>query len=211
MIRVLAVDDHAVVRAGLREFLKDAGDIEVAGEAANAVAALAELAHAPYDVVLLDISMPVQDGVETMKQIKREFPAVPVLVLSMHAESRYAVSLLRYGASGYLQKEALPTELVSAIRLVHRGRRYISPTLAELLASGIDIDDDDRPLHENLSERERHVFLSLAKGDTVTAIAADLKLSIKTVSTYRARLLEKMKATSNADLTYYAIKNNLLD
>jgi len=211
MIRVLAVDDHAVVRAGLREFLKDVGDIELAGEASTAEAALEELSRGPFDVVLLDISMPDQGGVETMKQIKQMYPAVPVLVLSMHAESRYAVSLLRCGASGYLQKEALPTELVSAIRLVHRGRRYISPTLAELLASGLDIDDDDRPLHECLSERERHVFLALAKGDTVTAIASDLNLSIKTVSTYRSRLLEKMKAVSNADLTYYAIKNNLLD
>jgi len=210
MIRVLVVDDHAVVRAGLRQFLKDVGDIEVAGEASSADSALRQIRSADYDVVLLDISMPEKNGVEALKQIKRDRPGVPVLVLSMHPESRYAVQLLRHGASGYLQKEAMPVDLVAAIRMIHGGRRYISPALGELLASGLD-RDDDRPIHECLSERERQVFMSLAKGEAVSAIAATLHLSIKTISTYRARVLEKMKATSNADLTYYAIKNDLID
>ncbi|MBI4697229.1 MAG: response regulator transcription factor [Gammaproteobacteria bacterium] len=210
MIRVLVVDDHAVVRAGLRQFFNDVGDIEIADEAASADAAVRMLRQSEYDVVLLDISMPDKSGVEALKQMKRDHPSVPVLMLSMHPESRYAVQLLRHGASGYLQKEAMPTELVSAIRTIHRGRRYITPALAELLASELD-RADDRPLHECLSDRERQVFMSLAKGEAVSAIAENLHLSIKTISTYRARVLEKMKVASNADLTYYAIKNDLID
>lgn len=210
MIRVLVVDDHAVVRAGLRLFFADIDDIEIIDEAASAETALQQIRAADYDVVLLDISLPDKSGVDALKQIKRDRPALPVLVLSMHPENRYAVQLLRFGASGYLQKEAMPAELVNAIRLVHRGRRYISPALAELLASELD-RDDDRPVHESLSERERQVFMAIARGEAVSAIAEALHLSIKTVSTYRARVLEKMKFASNADLTYYAIKNDLID
>ncbi|MGH8595670.1 MAG: response regulator [Gammaproteobacteria bacterium] len=210
MIRLLVVDDHAVVRAGLRHFLSDHPDIEVTDEADSASAAISKIRMAEFDVVILDISMADKSGVDVLKQIKRDRPTLPVLVLSMHPESRYAVQLLRYGASGYLQKEAMPTELVSAIRLVRQGRRYISPALAELLASELN-RTDDRPLHDHLSERERQVFMSLAKGEAVGNIAAALSLSVKTVSTYRTRVLEKMKATSNADLTYYAIKNGLVD
>jgi DNA-binding NarL/FixJ family response regulator len=210
MIRVLVVDDHAVVRAGLRQFFADIDDIEVVDEAASAEAALRQIRSAEYDIVLLDISLPEKSGVDALKQIKRDRPALPVLVLSMHPENRYAVQLLRFGASGYLQKEAMPAELVTAIRLVHHGRRYISPALAELLASELD-RDDDRPIHESLSDRERQVFLALARGEAVGAIAEALHLSVKTVSTYRARVLEKMRVASNADLTYYAIKNDLID
>lgn len=210
MIRVLVVDDHAVVRAGLRQFFADIDDIEVVDEAASAEAALRQIRTVEYDIVLLDISLPDKSGVEALKQIKRERPALPVLVLSMHPENRYAVQLLRFGASGYLQKEAMPAELMDAIRLVHRGRRYISPALAELLASELD-RDDDRPVHECLSDRERQVFIALAKGEAVSAIAEALHLSVKTVSTYRARVLDKMKVAANADLTYYAIKNDLID
>lgn len=210
MIRVLVVDDHAVVRAGLRQFFADVDEIEIADEAASADAALRQVRNAEFDVVLLDISMPDKSGVDVLKQLRRERPALPVLILSMHPESRYAVQLLRHGASGYLQKETMPTELAEAIRTVHRGRRYISPALAELLAAELD-RDTDRPLHEGLSAREREVFLALARGVPVSAIAANLHLSVKTVSTYRARVLEKMHVTSNADLTYYAIKNDLVD
>lgn len=210
MIRVLVVDDHAVVRAGLRQFFADLDDIEVVDEAASADAALRQIRATDYDIVLLDISMPDKSGVEALQQIKRERPALPVLVLSMHPENRYAVQLLRYGASGYLQKETMPAELMSAIRLIHRGRRYISPALAELLASELD-RDDDRPVHEMLSDRERQVFLALARGEAVSTIAGNLHLSVKTVSTYRGRILEKMKVACNADLTYYAIKNDLID
>ena len=209
IMRLLVIDDHAVVRAGLRHFLADHPDIEI-DEADCAAAAIMKIRSIAFDLVLLDLSMPDRDGVDVLKQIKRDCPALPVLVLSMHPESRYAVQVLRHGASGYLQKEALPGELIGAIRMVRQGRRYISPALAELLASELN-HSDDRPLHDQLSERERQVFMSLAQGETVGNIANTLSLSVKTVSTYRTRVLEKMKATSNADLTYYAIKNGLVD
>jgi two-component system invasion response regulator UvrY len=160
--------------------------------------------------VLLDISLPDKSGVDVLKQIKREKPDLPVLVLSMHAESRYAVQLLRNGASGYLQKEAMAADLVGAIRTVVLGRKYVSPAVAQLLATDIDAVGDG-PLHGTLSEREFEIFCRLARGQGATSIADDLSLSFKTVSTYRTRILEKMKMASNADLTYYAIKNNLID
>ncbi|MCP5145450.1 MAG: response regulator transcription factor [Gammaproteobacteria bacterium] len=210
MIKVLVIDDHAVVRAGIKTFFDDSDDIEVADEAESAEAALKRLRGASFDVALLDISMPDKSGVELLKILKRDYPQLPVLILSMHPESRYAVQLLRYGASGYMQKEALPTELVGAVRMIHQGRRYISPTLAELLAAELN-EQTDRPLHEALSGREREVFLELASGQAVNEIATKLSLSVKTVSTYRTRILEKMKASNNADLTYYAIKNGLID
>ena len=210
MIQVLVVDDHAVVRAGLRHFFADIDDIEIADEADSAISAVQKVRAGTFDIVLLDISMPDKSGVDVLKQIKRDRPELPVLVLSMHPESRYAVQLLRHGAAGYLQKEAMPTELVSAIRTIRQGRRYISPALAELLAAELD-RGDDRPLHECLSERERQVFLALARGEAVGAIAIALNLSVKTVSTYRSRVLDKMKVATNADLTYYAIKNDLID
>lgn len=210
MIRVLVVDDHAVVRAGIRHFFGDVGDIEIAAEAENAAVAIMHIRNTEFDIVLLDISMPDKSGVDVLKQIKRDRPELPVLVLSMHPEVRYAVQLLRHGASGYLQKEAMPNELVNAIRTITKGHRYISPALAELLASELD-HGDDRPLHETLSERERQVFMQLARGDGVGDIATTLCLSVKTVSTYRTRILQKMKMANNADLTYYAIKNDLID
>ncbi len=210
MIRVLVVDDHAVVRAGIRHFFTDVEDIVIADEAATADAAIRLVRSAAFDVVLLDISMPDKSGVDVLKLIKRDRPDLPVLVLSMHPEYRYAIELLRHGASGYLQKEAMPVELINAIRTIHRGRRYISAALAELLASELD-RDDNRPLHELLSAREREVFLALSRGTTVGMIASSLNLSVKTVSTYRTRVLEKMKVANNADLTYYAIKNDLID
>lgn len=210
MIRVLVVDDHAVVRAGIRQFFMDVDDIAIADEAATAEAAIRMARAAAYDVVLLDISMPDKSGVEVLKLLKRDRPDLPVLILSMHPENRYAIQLLRNGASGYLQKEAMPMELIVAIRTIHQGRRYISAALAELLACELD-RDDDRPLHESLSPREREVFMALARGVAVGSIATSLNLSVKTVSTYRSRILEKMKVASNADLTYYAIKNDLID
>ena len=187
MMRLLVVDDHAVVRAGIRSFLADHADI-VIDEADSANAAIAKIRQETFDVVLLDISMPDKNGADVLKQIKRDRPALPVLVLSMHPESRYAVQLLRHGASGYLQKEAMPAELVNALRLVRQGRRYISSALAELLASELN-RADDLPLHEHLSERERQVFMSLAQGEPVGRIASGLSLSVKTVSTYRTRVL----------------------
>lgn len=210
MIRILVVDDHAVVRAGVRHFLAEVDGITIADEAATAETAMRLIRNAAFDLVLLDISMPDRSGVDVLKSIKRERPDLPVLVLSMHPENRYAIQLLRFGASGYLQKEAMPTELIDAIRIVHQGRRYISPALAELLAMELD-RDDSRALHEALSDRERQVFMALAQGQAVGEIATALNLNVKTISTYRTRVLEKMKASSNADLTYYAIKNDLID
>lgn len=209
-IRILVVDDHAVVRAGLRNFLADAPDMEIAGDASNSDEALRLIREQDWHVVLLDISLPHKSGIEILKQIKREKPNLPVLVLSMHPESRYAVQLLRNGAGGYLQKEAMAEELIAAIRTVVVGRKYVSPAVAQLLA--LDIDQSGKgPLHAALSEREFQIFCRLAGGQGPTRIAEDLSLSVKTVSTYRVRILEKMKMASNADLMYYAIKNDLVD
>ena len=210
MIRILVVDDHAVVRAGLRNFLSDCSDMEIGGDAANAEEALRLVRDQDWNVVLLDISLPDQNGVDVLKQIKREKPDLPVLVLSMHAEGRYAVQLLRHGASGYLQKEAMAEDLAGAIRAVAVGRKYVSPGVAELLATEIDAVGEG-PLHATLSEREYEIFCRLSRGQGASSIAGELGLSVKTVSTYRTRILEKMKMASNADLTYYAIKNNLID
>jgi len=210
VIKILVVDDHAVVRAGLRNFLADCPDMEIAGDAANCEQAVRLVREQDWSVVLLDISLPDKSGVDVLKQIKREKPDLPVLVLSMHAENRYAVQLLRNGASGYLQKEAMAADLVGAIRTVVLGRKYVSPAVAQLLANDVDAVSDG-PLHGALSEREFEIFCRLARGQGATSIAEDLSLSVKTVSTYRTRILEKMKLGSNADLTYYAIKNNLID
>ena len=210
MIRILVVDDHAVVRAGLRSFLGDCPDMEIGGDAATAEEALRLVRGQEWELVLLDVSLPDKNGVDVLKQIKREKPDLPVLVLSMHAESRYAVQLLRNGASGYLQKEAMAEELVGAIRTVVRGSKYVSPAVAQLLAFEINAVGEG-PLHGTLSEREFEIFCRLARGQGASSIASDLSLSVKTVSTYRTRVLEKMKLVSNADLTYYAIKNNLID
>ena len=210
MIKILVVDDHAVVRAGLRNFLSDCPDMEIGGDASNAADALRLVGEQDWHVVLLDISLPDQNGEDVLKQIKRDKPDLPVLVLSMHAEGRYAVQLLRHGASGYLQKEAMAEELAGAIRAVALGRKYVSPAVAELLPTEID-GVGEGPLHATLSEREYEIFCRLAGGQGASSFAADLGLSVKTVSTYRTRILEKMKMASNADLTYYAIKNNLVD
>lgn len=209
-IRILVVDDHAVVRAGVHYFIDPLPDMEIAAEAATATEAIRLVRSQPFDIVLLDIGMPDKSGIEVLKQIKREQPALPVLILSMHPESRYAVQILRSGASGYVQKEALSTELVHAIQTILRGHKYISFAVAELLTSTVDASVD-KPLHETLSSREFEIFGKLSQGEGVTKIADSLCLSVKTVSTYRARVLEKMNMSSNADLIYYAIKQNLID
>ena len=209
MIRVAIVDDHAIVRAGLRQYFSDQVDLKVTGEAANGREALDLVRKGEVDVLLMDLSMPDQSGVDALAAIRARAPDLPVLILSGFPEAHYATALLRQGASGYLNKECDPEEIVSAIRTVVRGRRYITPAVAELLADNLS-GDTDKPLHETLSERELQVFLRLARGETVGHIADSMSLSVKTVSTYRTRVMEKMKLASNSDLTYYALKNGLI-
>ncbi|MET0205089.1 MAG: response regulator transcription factor [Casimicrobiaceae bacterium] len=210
MIRILIADDHAIVRAGLKQFIADHADMQVAAEAATGTEAIAAVRAQEFDVVLLDISMPDKNGIDTLKTIKHVRPELPVLMLSAYAEDQYAVNLLRAGAAGYLNKEAASSQLVSAIRTVVLGRKFVSPSLAQILADGVS-GDADRPLHGELSQREFQIFCKLAAGAAVSKIADELNLSVKTVSTYRTRVLEKMAMKSNADLTYYAIKNGLIE
>ena len=209
MIRIAIVDDHAIVRAGLRQFFSDQVDLRVTGEAANGREALDLVRQGDLDVLLMDLSMPDHSGVDALAAIKARAPDLPVLILSGFPEAHYATTLLKQGASGYLNKECDPEEIVKAIRTVYRGRKYISTAVAELLASGVD-PTASKPPHEQLSEREFQVFLRLAKGETIGHMAESMSLSVKTVSTYRTRVMEKMNLASNSDLTYYAMKNGLI-
>ena len=209
MIRVGIVDDHAIVRTGLRRYLSEHVDLRVTGEASNGREAL-ELARAgEVDVLLLDISMPDQSGIDALAAIKARFPEVKILILSGFPEAHYATTLLRQGASGYVNKECDPEEIVKAVRTVALGRRYITPAVAEMLADGM-ASGGDRPPHETLSERELQVFLRLAQGETIGHMAESMFLSVKTVSTYRTRVMEKLKLQTNSELTYYALKNGLI-
>ena len=208
MIKVGIVDDHGIVRSGLRQFLSEEVDLRVTGEARNGREALELARGGEVDVLLLDISMPEHSGVDALAAIKARFPQLPVLILSGFPEAQYATALLRQGASGYLNKDCDPQDIASAIRAVSLGRRYVSPAVAEMLADGLD--QVDRAPHEALSERELQVFLRLAQGQTVGQMAHSLFLSVKTVSTYRTRVLEKLKLQTNSDLTYYALKNGLI-
>jgi two-component system, NarL family, invasion response regulator UvrY len=209
MIRVGIVDDHAVVRAGLKQFLGEQVDLRVTGEASDGAGALNLARGGELDVLVMDLAMPDQSGVDALASIKARFPELPILILSGYPETHYATTLLKQGASGYLNKECDPLEIVEAIRTVARGRRYITPAVAELLADQVT-GDGDRPAHEALSERELQVFLHLAQGQTVGQLADSMCLSVKTVSTYRTRVLEKLKLKTNSDLTYYALKNGLI-
>jgi DNA-binding NarL/FixJ family response regulator len=210
MIRILIADDHAIVRAGLRQFIADQVDMEVTAEAASGSETVAAVRAADFDVVLLDISMPDKNGIDTLRLLRHVKPELPVLMLSAYGEDQYAVNLLRAGASGYLNKEAASTQLVGAIRTVVQGRKYVSPSLAQILADGVS-GDGEKPHHAEFSQREFQIFFKLASGAAVSKIADELNLSVKTVSTYRTRILEKMAMKSNADLTYYAIKNGLIE
>ncbi|MCW5660517.1 MAG: response regulator transcription factor [Burkholderiaceae bacterium] len=209
MIRIGIVDDHAVVRAGLKQFLGEQVDLRVTGEAADGAGALQLARGGELDVLVMDLAMPDQSGVDALAAIKARFPELPVLILSGYPETHYATTLLKQGASGYLNKECDPMEIAEAIRTVARGRRYITPAVAEMLADQVT-GDSDRPPHEALSERELQVFLHLAQGQTVGQLADSMCLSVKTVSTYRTRVLEKLKLKTNSDLTYYALKNGLI-
>ena len=210
MIRVLLVDDHAILRRGLAEIITEAGDMEVVGEAENSAQALRFAREHALDVVLLDINMPDRNGLDTLKLLKAESPKLAVLMLSMHPEEIYALRAIKGGASGYLNKQSAPTLLVTAIRQVAGGRRYISAAVAEALAGAI-ADDAENPSHSTLSDREYETMRLIASGKTLTQIATEMHLSVKTVSVYRARLLAKMQLKNNSELIHYALKTQLVD
>jgi len=210
LLRILIVDDHPIVRQGLRQTLLDTADVGEVGEAATAQQALDLVRQQDWDAVVLDIGLPGRGGLEALKDIKHERPRLPVLILSMHAEDQYAVRAIRAGAGGYLTKEAATEKLVEAIRKITTGGRFISPDLADLLATELS-GGADGPPHASLSDREFQVLCLIGSGLPVGDIADRFALSVKTVSTYRTRLMEKMSLASNSDLTYYALKNKLID
>lgn len=210
MIRILVADDHAVVREGVKQILANLEDISVGGEAESGPEVIAMLGRGDYDLVLLDISMPGRSGLEVLEDIKSIRPKLPVLILSMHPEEQYAVRALRAGAAGYLTKASAPQELIGAIRKAAQGGKYVTASLAEKLALQLDVDAE-KPRHETLSNREYQIMLMIAGGKSVSEIAEELALSVKTVSTYRSRIMEKMGMKKNAELTLYAVNNQLLE
>jgi len=210
MIRIAVCDDHQIVRAGFKQIFSEVSDFEVVAEATTGREALEIARKEACDVMLLDISMPDQSGIDTLRTIKQGQPDLPILILSGYPAQQYAVNLLKMGANGYLNKECDAHELIKAVRTVSTGRRYVSADVGEILAQGFD-HDAETALHTDLSDREFQVFLRLAKGESVSDIAQTLSLSVKTISTYRTRVMEKMNLQSNCDLTYYAMKNNLLE
>lgn len=210
-MKILIVDDHAVVRRGLQQILADAYEDIVSGEATSAEEALEQIRRDNWDIVILDISMPGRSGLDALKEIKKDHPDLPVLVLSIHPEDQFATRVLKAGASGYMTKETVPEELVDAINKVLAGGKYVSAALAEKLASDLEKRANGIPPHKRLSDREYEVLRMIASGLTISEIADKLSLSVKTISTYRARILEKMDLTSNADLVRYAITHELID
>jgi DNA-binding NarL/FixJ family response regulator len=209
-IRVLVADDHVMFRRGLKMVLEDTPDMVVADEAGTGREALAKALKGNFDVLLLDISMPERSGFDILKDLKQLKPELPVLILTMHAEDKYAVRVLKAGASGYLTKKNAPDELVSAIRKVLAGGRYVSESLAEKIAFELQ-EGGEKPPHENLSDREYQVMCLIATGKSMSDIAEELSLSVNTVSTYRARILEKMRLKNTAELIHYAISNHLVE
>jgi len=209
MIKILVADDHTVVRKGLKQILSETPDIVVADEASNGQEVLDKVWENEYDVVLLDIAMPGRSGLEVLEELKRTKPKLPVLILSMYPEEQYAIRVLKTGAAGYLTKESAPKELIEAIYKVSSGRKYVSVSLAEKLAVNLEIESSKKP-HETLSNREFQTLCLIASGKTVKEIAEELSLSVKTISTYRERILDKMNMKTNSELTYYAIKNDLV-
>jgi two-component system invasion response regulator UvrY len=210
MKRIIIADDHEIVRAGLKQIIADDPDLLVEGEASDGQELLEKLRKKKFDLVLLDMKMPGRSGLEILKQLKIEHPSLPVLVLSMHSEEQYAVRTIKAGASGYITKETAPDKLLEAIRRVCGGGKYISQSLAEKLADSIS-DSQSKPPHEYLTDREFQVMSMIASGKTISDIARELFLSVKTISTYRQRILEKMSMKNNAELTHYVISNNLLE
>ena len=210
MIRIVIADDHAILRQGVRQILLAQSDMDVVGEAANYSEVMQQVRREECDVLLLDIAMPGKNGIDTLKQVKQEYPKLSVLVLSMYPEDQYAIRALKAGASGYLTKVTAADQLVQAIRQVTRGRRYITAELAESLAANIS-GNQDVPAHELLSDREFQTLRQIAAGRTLAQIGEELALSPKTVSVYRARLLAKLQLSTNAELTRYALEHNLVE
>lgn len=210
MAKVLIADDHAILRNGLKQLLADERMISKIGEAASGRETLSQLQAEHWDLLILDINMPDRSGIDILRQIRSTQSDTRILVLSGFPERQYAINVLRAGASGYVNKEMAPEELLTAVRTVLQGRRYVTPALAELLVSELD-EDHDKPAHNKLSEREFQIFRKLAAGRAATEIANELCISVKTVSTYRTRIFEKMGFTSNADITTYALRNNLIE
>ncbi|MBN3760003.1 response regulator transcription factor RqpR [Burkholderia sp. Ac-20365] len=209
-LRILIAEDHAIVRQGVRQLLIDRGVADDVAEAQTGGEVLTEASRHVYDVILLDISLPDMNGVEVLKRLKRKLPRVPVLMFSMYREDQYAVRALKAGAAGYLSKTVDATQMIAAIQQVAAGRKYVSPAMAEALADYVSFDGEQLP-HEKLSDREYQTLCMLASGKRLTDIAIALSLSVKTVSVYRTRLLEKMKLRNNAELTFYVMSNRLVD
>jgi two-component system invasion response regulator UvrY len=208
MIRILIADDHAIIRHGLKQIIEENGEMLVVAEAGTGIDALRKIRETECDVVLLDISMPDMSGIDVLKQIHAEKPQLPILILSIYSEEQYAMRLIKAGAAGYMTKESAPSEVVKALLRVAGGKKYISPMVAEILANDIGMDEEKLP-HQTLSDREYQIFLLLASAKTVSEIADSLSLSVKTVSTYRTRVLEKMHLSNNAELMRYAIDHHL--
>ena len=209
-IHVLIADYHAIVRQGLKQILSETEDLVVAGEADDGVEALQLARSCQWDAFLLDVSMPNRNGIDTLKQLKKEFPKLPVLILSMHPEEQYAIRALKAGASGYLTKQSAPEQLVTAIRQVARGKKYVSPTVAMQLADAI-ANDSEQPAHELLSDREYEVLKLIAAGKTLTQIADELNLAVATISTFRARILTKLGLASTAEMIRYGLEQGLVE
>jgi len=210
MIKVLIADDHAVVREGVKHILSEMPDVVIAGEAGKGQEVLEKVGKNEYDLILLDIAMPGRDGLEILKDLKLQKPKLPVLILSMFPEEQYALRALKSGASGYLTKDSIPDELIKAIQKIVRGGKYISSSFSEKMLFSFD-SDAEKPLHETLSDREYQVMRMIASGKTLKEIADELALSVKTVSTYKSRILDKTGMKNNVELTHYAVKHHLVD
>jgi two-component system invasion response regulator UvrY len=210
MTRILIADDHAIVREGLKRIVQQTSDILVVAEAGNAAETMEKVRKLELDLLLLDITMPDRSGLDVLMEVKRDYPSLKVLILSFHPEDQYALRMLKAGASGYVTKESASDELVQAIRKVAQGGRYLSTSLAERLVFDM-VEESDSPLHELLSNREFQVFSLIASGKTVKELGEELSLSVKTISTNRTRIMEKMGLRNNSEFTQYAIKHKLLE
>jgi two-component system, NarL family, invasion response regulator UvrY len=210
MIKILIADDHAVVREGVKHILSEMPDMVVAGEAGRGQEVLERVGKKEYDLILLDIAMPGRDGLEILKDLKLQKPKLPVLILSMFPEEQYALRALKSGASGYLTKDSIPDELIKAIQKIMRGGKYVSSSFSEKMLFSFDTNAE-KPIHEILSDREYQVMRMIASGKTLKEIAGELALSVKTVSTYRSRILDKTGMKNNVELTHYAVKHRLVD